>query len=326
LINMSSFTLWTDVELQPRASELLGACSRIVAGSTATLESIDAADAIIASSLLPANAALFARAPHLQVIARVGAGFDNVDLDAATAAGVCAVNTPEAPTESAAEFTIGLLLAVVRRLAFADRHLRAGEWRGGAELRGFDLAGRTLGLVGAGRIGRRVAELALAFRMRVKVFDPAVFGVPTSVELVPDLEILLGSSDIVSLHVPLNAATRHLLDARAFALMKPGAVLLNTSRGAVVDEAALVDALRRGHLAGAGIDVWDPEPPRADHPLFGFPSVVVTPHMAALTSDGQLRSHLAAATQVLQVWRGERPPGLLNPAVWPQRRSDAKVL
>jgi len=313
--------LWTDVELNPAALDLLAPVAEIFVAPRGRLDRLSEARGVIAGSLLPVNAAFFAGAPRLAVVARVGIGYDNVDVPAATAAGVCAVNTPEPPTESTAEFTLALLLAVARQVARADRAMRAGQCGGSGEFMGFDLAGKTLGLVGCGRIGTRVAELAAAFRMTVQAFDPRPEPLPPGIGRVPDLATLLASSDVVSLHVPLLPATRHLINAAALARMRPGAVLLNAARGPIVDEAALLDALRAGRLAGAGLDVWDPEPPAAANPLLALPTVVATPHMAALTREGRVRSHGGAAAQVLQVWRGEKPPALLNPAVWDRRRN-----
>lgn len=314
-------TLWTDVALETAGRELLEPDAEIFQAPAGSLERIEEADGIIAGSLLPGNADLFARATKLQVIARVGIGYDNIDLSAATAAGVCAVNTPFAPTESTAEFTMALILAVARRIVPAHQRLRTGEWNQTAELKGFDLAGKTLGLIGCGRIGARVAEIALAFRMRVLAVDPRPSVIPAGIEFAPSLDRLLAISDVVSVHVPLLPETRQLLNTRTLSLMKKGAVLINASRGPVVDEAALQAALESGHLGGAGLDVWDPEPPQPDNPLFRLSNVVATPHMAAFTQEGRTRSHGGAALQVLQVWRGERPAALLNPEVWSRRRN-----
>jgi Lactate dehydrogenase and related dehydrogenases len=312
--------VWTDIELNSAARQLLEPYATIVVGSAAHLEHLETAHGAIVGSLLPANREFFARATQLQVIARLGMGFDNLDLAAASHAGVCAVNTPDAPTESTAEFTLALMLAVARRVALADRRLRSGSWDGPDQLQGFDLAGKALGLVGCGRIGRRVAELAAAFQMRVVAHDPLAAVLPPDVERAPSLDALLAQADIVSLHLPLKATTRQLINARALGLMKPGAILINTSRGAIVDDTDLLAALRSGHLCGAGLDVWDPEPVSPTHPLLELPHVVVTPHMAAYTREGRVRSHRGAAEQVLQVWRGEMPASLLNPDVWPRRR------
>jgi D-3-phosphoglycerate dehydrogenase len=162
--------------------------------------------------------------------------------------------------------------------------------------------------------------MAQAFHMEVQAFDPFATSLPPNVRRATTLVELLASSDVISVHAPLSAATRHLLGAAEFARCKPGAILVNTARGPLLDEAALLEALRGGRLAGAGLDVWDPEPPAADNPLLRLPNVVATPHVAAFTQEGRRRAHVAAATQVLQVLRGEQPPFLLNPAVWPRRR------
>ena len=321
---------WTDVVLQPEAHRLLlagGALSepRNRAENSDPLAGIEQADVAVVGSAFPGTADTFARAVRLRAVIRVGIGYDNVDLAAASAAGVCAVNTPEAPTESTAEFTIALLLAVARRVALADRRMRTGRTGLGPELQGTDLAGKTLGLVGCGRIGRRVAEIARAFRMSVQAFDPLLSSAPDGIVLCPDLPALLATSDVVSLHVPLLPETRHLLNARTLALMKPGALLINAARGAVVDAAALHEALRTGRVAGAGLDVWDPEPPAPDHPLLLLDNVVAAPHIAAYTTEGRGRSHGAAVQQALMVMRGERPPALLNPAAWPPRAAGRKV-
>jgi D-3-phosphoglycerate dehydrogenase len=317
--------LWTDVPLESAAAALLQPQADVIVAATNDLTRIREADGIIAGSLLPADAALFGRASRLQVIARVGIGYDNIDLAAATAAGVCAVNTPEAPTESTAEFAVALMLSVMRHVTFADRALRSSGWHAGPGLQGVDLAGKTLGLVGCGRIGSRVAEIAAAFRMQVVAFDPGRSTLPRGVSRAGDLSTLLATADVVSLHVPLLPDTRHLIGGEALATMKKGSFLINVSRGPIVDEGALLVALTNGHLAGAGLDVWDPEPPAADNPLFRLPQVVATPHMAAMTREGRGRSHGAAASQVLQVWRGEQPAALLNPDVWARRRAAGKV-
>lgn len=321
---------WTDVVIEPEAHRLLLAGGFLSephhrAAGTDPLAGIEQADVAVVGSAFPGTAATFARAHRLQAVVRVGIGYDNIDLAAASAAGICAVNTPEAPTESTAEFTIALLLAVARRVALADRRMRAGRTALGPELQGMDLAGKTLGLVGCGRIGRRVAEIARAFRMSVQAFDPLVTSAPEGIALCPDLSALLATSDVVSLHVPLLPETHHLINPRTLALMKPGALLINAARGAVVDATALHEALRTGRLAGGGLDVWDPEPPAPGHPLLQFDNVVAAPHIGAYTTEGRGRSHGTAVQQALMVMRGERPPALLNPAAWPPRSAGRKV-
>jgi D-3-phosphoglycerate dehydrogenase len=267
---------------------------------------------------------MMARAPRLQIIARTGIGYDNVDVAAATTAGVCVVNTPDAPTESTAEFAVALMFAVARRIPAADHNSKAGTWKLEPDIMGFDLAEKSLGLVGFGRIARRVAEMARAIRMRVSAFDPLVAAASiehAGVTPCVDLRELLPQAQVLSLHAPLLPTTRRLIGADQLALLPKGAIIINTARGPLVEEAALLAALNDGHVAGAGIDVWEREPVAADHPLFRHPRVVATPHMAAYTNEGRQRSHVAAAQLVLGALRGERPATLVDPAVWPRRRA-----
>lgn len=312
--------VWTDIALLPEARERLDAHATLLTQPEGTLSGIETADAVIAGSRFPGTAETFARAARLQVVARVGIGYDRIDLAAATAAGVCVVNTPDAPTESTAEFAIALMLAAARRLPRALAGLAAGRWEQGAELAGTDLAGKTLGLVGCGRIGRRVAEIAQALRMSVQAHDPHAAELPPGVGRAATLHGLLQSSDVISVHAPLTPATHRLLGPAEFAVVRRGAILVNTARGGLVDETALLAALDDGRIGAAGLDVWDPEPPAMDHPLLRRPGVVATPHIAAFTQEGRRRSHLAATAQALAVLAGECPPALLNPAVWAVRR------
>ena len=281
------------------------------------------ADAAIVGPRITYDAAMMQRAPRLQVIARTGIGYDNVDVAAATAGGVCVVNTPDAPTESTAEFAIALMFAVARRIPAADHNSKAGTWKLDADILGFDLAGKSLGLVGFGRIARRVAEIARAIRLRVSALDPFV-PVPSMAEagVTPcaDLPELLEASEVLSLHVPLGPTTRRMIGTDQLALLPKGAILINTARGPLIDDRAVLAALESGRLAGAGIDVWEREPIEADHPLFRHPRVVATPHMAAYTNEGRRRSHVAAAQLVLDALRGERPATLVNAEVWAKRR------
>jgi D-3-phosphoglycerate dehydrogenase len=312
--------IWTDVDLSPEARAILAGRANLTEQPEGSLANIEAAQVIIAGSQIRGDSTLFARSAGLLAIVRVGIGYERIDLDAATKAGVCAANTPDAPTESTAEFTITLMLAVARRLPTGNRQLSRGQLTSGQTLIGFDLAGKTLGLVGCGRIGSRVAEIARALHMDVMAFDPAAAAIPHLIRRVDRLSTLLAAADIVSLHAPALPSTRHLINAATLAHMKFGAILINTARGTLVDEAALFAALKNGHIAGAGLDVWEPEPPLSNNPLLCHPQVVATPHMAAMTREGRRRSHVAAAEQVLQIWRGEQPDHLLNPAVWARRR------
>ena len=288
------------------------------------LVDIEIADAVFAGGGFPGTAETFDRAPRLKVVARFGAGYETIDLDAATERGICVTNTPDAPTISTAEFTIGLMLAVSHRLLDGNRVMVSGGWAEPGQVTGHDLYGKTLGIVGFGRIGRRVATLAAAFGMYVLAYDPFLSPVEmqaAGVQPVVSLNSLLASADVVTLHILFMTATTRFIGTTEIGTMKPGAILINASRGGVVDDGALVDALVSGHLAGAGIDVWSPEPTAADHPLRNMPNVVATPHQAALTAEGRARSNAEAARQVLMVLRNERPTHLLNHAVWDRRRS-----
>ncbi|MFN2290228.1 MAG: hydroxyacid dehydrogenase [Anaerolineae bacterium] len=265
-------------------------------------------------------------AEKLEVIGRHGVGLDNVDVPAATERRIPVTFTPYGPTESTAEHALLLMLATARRLPQLDRAVRTGDFglRARPEAMGHELVGKVLGVVGFGRIGRRLAEMCrAALQMPVCVFDP--FLSPSAVtdwggELVHDLVELASRVDVLSIHVPLSPETHHLIDAEVLNALKPGSLLINCSRGPVVEEGALVRALRSGHLAGAGLDVYDPEPPISENPLFEFDQVVLTPHVASCTHEGRLRMGLTVVEDVLRVLRGERPDYLANPEVWSQRR------
>jgi D-3-phosphoglycerate dehydrogenase len=233
---------------------------------------------------------LLDKAPQLRVVGRAGVGVDNIDLEACTRRGVAVFNAPSGNTVSAAELAFALMLASVRHVAAADRSLRAGEWAR-SRFKGNELRGKTLGLVGAGRIGGEVARRARAFGMELLVYDPYLTqarvqeldGEPV------ELEDLLRRADVVTLHVPLTDSTRNLLDARRLKLLKPTAHVVNTSRGGVVDEAALAAALGAGELAGAALDVYAREPLAADSRLRDAPNLILTPHLGASTAEAQER-------------------------------------
>ena len=319
--------IWAEMKLEPAAKAALEGVARVIGPGgeqgTDPANGLAVADAVIAGPIVNWDAAQFARARKARVVARTGIGYDNIDLDAATAAGVCITNTPDAPTESTAEFTIGLLLCLARRLCLADRRFRSEGWIQPSELMGIELAGKTLALIGLGRIGSRVAEIARALRMKVVALDP-VADRETSrargVELVATLAEALAAADFISLHVPLTIQTRGLIGAREFAQMKRGAMLINAARGPVVDPSALLAALSNGHLAGAALDVWDPEPASRDNPLLRLDNVVAMPHIASATSEGRGRNHSGAVECVRAVLQGIRPASLVNPAVWNSRR------
>ncbi len=282
------------------------------------LRGIEAANGIIAGGVRY-TAEVMDKAPHLKVIARTGIGVDTVDIAAATKRGVAVVNTPDAPSVPTAEQTMMLLLAVAKQLKQSELRLRAAERNFHARHNALELAHKTLGLAGFGRIARLVAKMAQGFAMQVITFDPYV---PTEVaeqmgvERVPSFDELLSRADVVSLHTPLLPETRRLMNAAAFAKMKRGSIFINAGRGGLVDEAALLEAVKSGHLFGAGLDVTDPEPALPDNPLLHLENVVVTPHVASATPEGKTRMFVGALEQVVQVLQGERPPHLVNPEVW----------
>lgn len=245
---------------------------------------------------------LVERVPGLRIIVRHGTGLDFIPLRRALAAGIRVANVPEANVRSVAEHVIAALFLLARRQDRQDRQVRAGNWAVRDEPR-FELAGRTLGLVGYGRIGRRVAALAAALGMRVVVASRR--GVEEEGVASLDLDSLLAAADFVSLHVPLTPQTSGLIDARALSLMKPTAHLVNAARGAIVDEAALLDSLRHGRLAGAALDVFAEQPLRKDHPFTPLDNVILTPHSAALTEDAMLRMGLQSVEEVRRALAGE---------------------
>lgn len=275
--------------------------------------------AIIASSLIQYNGALMDTLPNLRLIARTGIGYDNVNLADATARGILVTNTPDGPTESTAEHTVAMLLALAKRLKQGDANMAAGKWgpRAGT-LIGIEVKGRTLGLVGLGRIGKRVANICrLGLEMQVIAYDPFVTpeqGAALGVEMT-DLDSVVRRADVLSVHVPATPETYHLVNRDRLAAMKDGAIVLNLARGPLVDEAALLEAVNSGKLLGAGIDVYDPEPPVADSPLRNHPQILVTPHTAGLTVEGRERTEVMAVERVLAFFRGETPPDVVNRAV-----------
>ncbi|MFL5778430.1 MAG: phosphoglycerate dehydrogenase [Chloroflexota bacterium] len=261
-------------------------------------------DALVVRSQVQVDAELIAAGSRLVVIGRAGVGVDNVDLDAATRAGITVVNAPTGNTIAAAEHTLALLYGLARRIAAADASVRRGEWNRSA-FTGLELRGRTLGIIGLGKIGQAIAARARAMEMTVLAVDPYVTNEQAAnhgVELV-ELDALLERSDVVSVHVPLTRSTRRLIGKSALAKMKPTALLLNVARGGIVDEEAVATALRDGRLAGAAIDVFEQEPP-AGSPLLDAPNTLLTPHLGASTAEAQVLVAEEIAGQVLDVLDG----------------------
>ena len=262
---------------------------------------------------------LLSAAPKLRIVANVAVGYDNVDLPACTKRGVVVTNTPGVLDETTADFAFALLLAVARRIVEADQYVRAGNWQGWNfdQFCGTDVWGKTLGVVGFGRIGRAVARRAAGFQMKVIYNSKTRASEAIEKEFhaqYRDLNALLGESDFITLHVPLNGGTRRLFDAAKFSRMKPTAFLINTSRGPVVDEAALVHALESNKIAGAGLDVFEQEP--SVHAGLKRPNVVLAPHLGSASNETRAKMAMLAAQNTVALFQGQRPPNMLNPEVF----------
>ncbi|AOY95747.1 3-phosphoglycerate dehydrogenase [Cupriavidus sp. USMAA2-4] len=269
------------------------------------------------------TAELLARCPNLVAVSSSGSGCDTIDIDACTAAGVVVMNQAGGNADSVAEMAVGLMLSVMRRIPESDRHMKAHSTGSREDLMGHELRGRTLGLVGVGHAGSRTAALGRAFGMRVIGFDPFLDGSEMRERGAEPVSFnqLLRSADIVSLHCPRDASTLGIMNAEAFAAMRPGSIFISTARGGIHDEMALYRALSSGHLAGAGLDVWDEEPPPPGHPLLSLGNVVATFHTAGVTHDARRRNATLAATQIVELLAtGERPERLVNPEVWPRAK------
>ncbi len=305
----TAVTVWRG-EMPPSASALRSALAN--------------ADAVLSMITDKIDASVISDAPRLRVISNLGVGVDNIDLTAATRAGIAVGHTPGVLTDATADLAFGLLMATARRIAEADRHVRAGKWQtwGPMTMLGRDVHLSTIGLIGFGAIGQAMARRATGFGMRVLYLkhssskrtpqrDESGIANVTAVSL----PRLLAQSDYVSIHVPLTAKTRHMIGAREFALMKPGAILINTARGAVVDQTAMVAALKSGRLAGAGLDVTDPEPIAYRDQLLRFDSVVITPHIGSASFATRASMAAIAVDNVLAALSGRIPRWCANPRV-----------
>ena len=256
------------------------------------------------------DATFLARAPRLRVLARTGVGVDHVDLPAATARGIPIVITPGSGTRAVAEGVFALALHLVKRLGPSTDLVRQGRWADRSQLSVGDLEGATIGIIGYGRIGRRVGELATAFGMDVLAYDP--ISAPPPEITASDLLELASASDVLTLHVPLTQETHHLLDKAFLDRVRSGTILINCSRGGLVDLDAALAALESGQLGGVGLDVFDPEPPK-HHPLFDHPDVVLTPHLMGMTRRAAAATFVDAARGVVDVLAGRRPAAVANP-------------
>ncbi|MGJ3241122.1 MAG: hydroxyacid dehydrogenase [Anaerolineae bacterium] len=274
------------------------------------------ADALIIRSGVQITPEVFAAASNLKAIARAGVGVDNIDLDAATAHGVVVMNTPGGNTISTAEHTFGLMLALARHIPQGNSSLKAGRWDR-KQYVGVELKGKTLGVLGFGRIGQAVASRALAFEMDVIAYDPflddSVFT-STGIEWV-DLDTLYARADFITLHAPATPDTEGMINQASLAKMKDGVRIINAARGALINDFDLAQALQSGKVAGAAVDVYVTEPPPADHPLLGFDTVIDTPHLAANTTDAQITVAVEAAELVADALRNQTYQNVVNSAV-----------
>ena len=315
--------LWSDrtvpPEIRAEFEQRLHVNGSAEASPDDPLRDLPGAHAIVAGARRNYDGGFLDRYPDVKVICRTGIGIDNIVVQDATERGVAVCNTPEGPTVSTAETAITLILTAVKHIKqvsgeFAENPGK--DYLSGYQ--GMEVFGRTLGLIGLGRIGGRVAELAAALGMRVIAYDPyieAERALAMGIERADRIEDVLARSDVVSLHAPLTEETRRLMDGKRFAQMRPGAYFVNVARGGLVDEEALCAALDRGHLAGAALDVFDPEPPSPVNPLLHRVDVVVTPHIAGVTVASRERMWRMALTMALQVWNGRRPDHIVNPEV-----------
>lgn len=317
------FKVWSERQILPDCLPLLDGVAEPIGPGSATpdnpLVCLPSADCVLAGGMRYDSRAMDI-APELLVISRMGIGFENIDLNAATERGIAVTYTPDGPTLATAEHAVALMFAIAKDLKKASHglvHDRRPDYYGRHSA--VEIYGAQVGLVGLGRIGSRVAGLLSAAGARVAAYDPYIDerrAEELGVERVADLATVLARSDIVSLHLPLNESTRHLIGSIALAQMKPGAILVNVSRGGLVDEAALLAALDSGHVRGAGLDVTDPEPAEADNPLLHRTDVIVTPHVGSASYPGKRRILSHAIENLRMTLRQQRPKHLLNPEAW----------
>ncbi len=327
---MAQAHIWSGRKLHPSALAVLEGLATVSVSSVGELndwyEEASTADAILLRGTTTITGEVMDRiGPRLRIIARTGIGVDRIDLEAATRRGIMVVNTPDGPTESTAEHAIALLLNLCKQVMVGDRILRSGRpFPLYVQLPlGLETAGAVLGLVGLGRIGSRVATIARVLGMKVLAYDPfikAERAAELGVELVPSLEELLPQARVVSLHCPAMPETYRIINAETLKLMPRGSYLINVARGALIDHDALLEALRSGHIAGAGLDVFDPEPPQAGHSLFSLPNTICTPHIGSYTAASVERMQVMACEEIARALQGEHPINLVNGGVWGHQR------
>jgi len=267
-----------------------------------------------------ATAALIKRTPNLLIVSTNGAGYDTVNVKDCTAAGVLVLNQAGGNREAVAEHVLGMMLTLSKRIGEADRAMRRGGNFNRTAYMGTDIHGKTIGIVGLGHVGSRVAELCRGlFAMRVLAYDPYLTSEQIGQRGAEKVELddLLSRADYVSINCPLTEETHGMIGARQYALMQPHAYLITTARGYIHDEKALEQALRDKRIAGAGLDVWTKEPPPSDHPLMAFDNVLASPHTAGVTSEARTNMGRIAAAQIIDALDGKRPPRIVNPDAWP---------
>ena len=286
----------------------------ILADSTVeTIKKIVAdVEGIILRTNIKVTREIIEAAPCLKIISRTGAGVDNVDVTAATEKGILVCDTPGVNSNSVAEQTLAILLGLAKQLKIMDKAVCEGNWKIRNAGKAVDVEGKTLGLIGIGRIGSLVAyKCRLAFNMKVIAYDPYVKQAE-GIELYPNLDQVFKEADFISIHVPYTKETHHLVNAKLLNLMKPDAYFINTARGPLVDEKALIEALEKGSIAGAGLDVFEKEPPSPDNPLLRFNNVIITPHSSALSRECVMKVHITAAQAVVDFFNGKKPRSVFN--------------
>ncbi len=266
------------------------------------------------------DAAVIQSAPDLQILAKHGVGYDNIDVAAATKRGIPVAVTPYANNMSVAEFTLGCMLALSKKLYPSSQALKAGAYRGMKDFTGIDLWGRTIGVIGVGRIGTELSRMCrLAFNMNVLAYDPCVtdaYLINVGARRAANLEELLTHADFVTVHCPLTPETQDIIGEKELQSMKPSAYLFNTARGGIVNEQALVKALDKGWIQGAAVDATVMEPPGQDHPLVTHEKILVTPHIAANSDEAMSKMAVMAAQEILRVLNGEKPFNIVNPEIY----------
>jgi len=311
--------------VHPDAAKLMETAARVVVTSDETEAGVAKiaaeADGLLIRGKPAATASLMTACKKLRVVGRHGVGLDTVDIPAATRLGIAIVHAPGSNSQAVAEHALMLMLTCAKRTLEIDEMTKKGDWSARTNVHNVELGGRTLGIVGVGNVGRRVAKFCAALGMRVLGYDPYVPDAELrqrGVEPQPSLEAMLPQCDFVTFHTPLTPETRGMLGGTNVKLMKKGAIVVNTSRGGVQVEPDLFEALTKGHLAAAGLDVWEQEPTSLDNPMFNLPNVVCSAHVAGVTTDAHRVAGVQVAEEMLRVLRGERPHVLVNPDVWPR--------